>query len=73
MFKAIKDVLLYALYWILTQKERTAYKIGMLKGMRVVSMKSDAFGTSVVYDPNSKPVKNYLDWKEFKEARELKK
>lgn len=72
MFKSIKNVFIYILYWMLTQKERTAYKIGMLKGMRVVSMKSDVFGTSVVYDPNSKPVKNYLDWKEFKKSRENK-
>jgi hypothetical protein len=70
MLKVIKNFLLYILYWLLTQKERTAYKIGMLKGMRVVSLKHDCFGSDVVYDPSSKPVKNYLDWKQFKAFRE---
>lgn len=56
----------WIIYWMLTHGERNKYDFGMLKGMKVVSIKHDAFGSTIEYDPYQKPVKNFHTFREYK-------
>lgn len=68
--KNIKIHLDYIFYWLITSKKRRLYSRGMAVGMRCIEIEdvSKFFPASVTeytYDPNQKPVRDYLTKKEF--------
>lgn len=59
----------WCLYFLFTLENRNNYDYGVAKGMAVESSKTDLFGTSYRLNPNRKPTRNFLTWKEFWSSR----
>ena len=67
LLKIIWFYIEWIFYFSITMEERTKYYSGQTKGMKCTEIKNDMFGTTITYDPNSKPSKpDYLTFKEFK-------
>lgn len=62
--------LLWVLYFLLTMKDRSMYIEAEEKGMACVGSEDVSWflpGSTIEYyfDPNKKPVRGYITWKEF--------
>jgi hypothetical protein len=70
----MKKIIIWAkwfLYLLITRDARLRYSYGKMKGMHVISMKHDFLGTSLAYDPNRKPEREYLTREEFFKTEEV--
>ena len=74
MIKKILMVIPYFILWfiyvILTRNEREMFMVGTTKNMQCVKMEDKSLfikGTTTEYtfNPNKKPIRNYITWKEF--------
>ena len=66
--------LLWIFYFLLTMEERNKYQAALNKGMDCVDSKLSGFSvltadTVYSFNPNAKPQRRYLTWKEFWQAR----
>jgi len=66
--------LLWLLYVFLTMEKRTEWMMAEEKGMKCMGSKFDGFyymGTVTKYyfDPNQKPLREFITWREFWKAR----
>lgn len=55
----------YLFYMWLTSDERHLYSIGKIKGYNCLGMTEGLAGRTYKYDKASKPVRDYLTYKEF--------
>lgn len=69
IFFTIYYLIGWILYYLFTLNDRNNYDHGMLRGMRVVDSKTDIFGTTYKLDPNEKPIRTFLTFKEFWSSR----
>lgn len=67
LLRKTKIFFYYVFYAMLTQSERLRYLHGQNRGCYVSEVKSDMFGTDITYHPGKPNVREYLNWKEFKE------
>lgn len=71
---AVPYFLLWILYVCLTLENRNRYLMAKSRGMDCISSKDVSWfipGSTTEYrfDPNSKPQRDYITWKEFWKAR----
>lgn len=64
----------WLLYFRATAYRRIAYEQGLQRGMRCIDVKeAPAYAwTTYIYDRSQKPVKDFLSYREFMEARNFK-
>lgn len=55
----------WIIYFLFTLENRNNYDFGISKGMQVEDSRTDLFGTSYKLNPNKKPVRDFMTWKEF--------
>ncbi len=61
---------LWVIYVFLTMEERTKYTMEQEKGMKCIGSKDTSWfirgsETTYYFDPNKKPERNYITWREF--------
>lgn len=66
--KAILYTILYILYVLLTLNERVRYMSGVNKDMHCIGIDHNILTQTDTYsyDPNRKPERDYITWKEFR-------
>jgi hypothetical protein len=70
IFMTIPYFLLWILYFFITMNDRVNYQQGLSRGMHVeksedVSWLIPGSTTEYTYNPNKKPERNYITWREF--------
>ncbi len=64
-FILIGKFFLYLIYVAITWNERNRYTLGSIRGHNITEYKLDLFGANIRYQPDIKPIRGYLTWREY--------
>lgn len=64
-FILIGKFFLYLLYVGITWDERNRYTLGWIRGHNITEYKTTLTGADIKYQPDVKPKREYLTWKEY--------
>jgi hypothetical protein len=65
LFILIGKFFLYLLYVGITWNERNRYTLGSIRGHNITEYKPTLTGADIRYQPDVKPVREYLTWKQY--------